>query len=262
VIKRSKNPANISVGEGKLTFGDKLVLIRKHYNLSITKMTNDTGVVKSNISRYERNLVSPTIDFLAKLKKKYHINLNWLFDDQADMLLNKPSKKKLGIKPRKGSTAEIIPISYTTFGIPIFSDAKENQEYLLPVSGTISAGEPLEIRESETNTFASFPMSKSNDLDKYLVFKVNGLSMAPEIAHEDIVFIRQNNNWIDLNNKIVAVMIKGEMTLKKLIIDKPNQEVIFKPLNRDFNDIVISFEMMEGVFLVGELKAIRREYKK
>jgi len=260
--KRSKNPKNITMVDRKLTFGDKLVLIRKYFGISITDMSQLTGIVKSNISRYERDLVAPGVHFLSVIKKHYPINMNWLFDDKEEMIAGKMRKKRGPNKRHAPKVVSLEPINYTSFGIPIFGEIMENEEYLLPVSGSISAGEPLEIKEIESTEFVPFPISKSDDLDQYLVFKVNGLSMAPEIAHQDIIFVKRNNNWLDLNNRIVAVMIRGEMTLKKMIIDNKNHDVMFKALNRDYDDIVISFEMMDGIFLVGELKAIRRIYKK
>jgi len=263
LIKRSKNPTNIEMQDRKLTFGDKLVLIRKYFGISITDMSDLTGIVKSNISRYERDLVAPGVHFLSVLKKHYPINMNWFFDDKEDMITGRMRKRRGPNKKRFAKkAANLEPVTYTSFGIPIFGEILENEEYLLPVSGSISAGEPLEIKEMESTEFVPFPISKSDDLEQYLVFKVNGLSMAPEIAHQDIIFVKRNNNWLDLNNRIVAVMIRGEMTLKKMIIDNQNHDVMFKALNRDYDDIVISFEMMDGIFLVGELKAIRRIYKK
>ena len=257
----------------KLSFGKKLQKIRKHFGITITTMSDTIGVVKSNISRYERDLNKPSIDFVEKMLKYYNVNLNWLFGQGTQMFnataegitLTQVSKKKVKITAAPLEKIVELPlVSYTSFGIPIFTDESHKihpEQHLLPVSGDISAGAPMEIKESEPYDFVPFPFYKSGkDLEDYLVFRVNGLSMAPEIDHEDIVFVKRNTNWFDLNGKIVAVMIQGEMTLKKLYLNDSQQEVIFKPLNKDFSDIHISYEMMEATFLVGELKAIRRVF--
>ena len=259
----------------KLSFGERITLIRKKYNISMTEMANTLGVVKSNISRYERGLNKPTIQFIGLLLKHYRVNLNWLFGENEEMILTENVKHSLTQLPKnsflyevtqKNKIMDMPAITYTSLGIPVFSQIAEEvdtEHHLLPVSGSISAGDPVEIKKAESYEFVPFPFYKSSkDLDDYLVFKVNGLSMAPEINHEDIVFIKKNNNWIELNNKIVAVMIQGDMTLKKLHLDNINQEIIFKPLNRNFDDIKVSFEMMDSTFLVGELKAIRRVFNK
>jgi SOS-response transcriptional repressor LexA len=243
------------------TFGDKLVQIRTHYDITISEMADRMGAVKSNISRYERDLVIPSVEHLELLHRYYQVNLNWLFDETEEMITTQIPRKKyktynLTVRENK---KDVEPISYTSFGIPVYGDIVETESHFLPISGSISAGEPLEIKSGELHGMIPFPVKKTeNVLDQYLVFIVNGLSMAPEIAHRDIVFIKRNENWIDLNNRIVAVMINGQMTLKKMFIEEKKKRVTFKALNQNFENIEITYEMMEGIFLVGELKAIRR----
>jgi SOS-response transcriptional repressor LexA len=244
-----------------LTFGDKLVQIRAHFDITICEMADKMGANKSNISRYERDIVTPSVEFLEMLHKHYQINLNWFFDDTEEMIYSQTSRRKYKTYnlTMREINKDIEPLSFTSFGIPLYGNVVENESHFLPISGYISAGEPLEIKPDEIYGSIPFPVKKTeNVLDQYLVFIVNGLSMSPEIAHRDIVFIKRNENWIDLNNKIVAVMINGNMTLKKMFIEESKKRVVFKALNQDFGDIVINFDMMEGTFLVGELKAIRR----
>ena len=253
---RKNDPKKDNTHTKDLTFGDRIVLIRHHYDITISEMSDTIGVVKSNISRYERNLVEPTNTFFEKLLKHYRVNLNWLFGEKEEMILPTKARLKVAVQP----VEDLSPVSYTSFGIPIFGDVLESESNFMPISGAISAGEPLEVRYDGSQSIP-FPLEKTTkDSDNYLVFRVNGLSMAPEIAHEDIVFIKRNNNWLEQKNKIVAVMIRGELTLKKLFFNESSREVVLKALNTDFEDIVISYEMMEGTFLVGELKAIRRIY--
>jgi SOS-response transcriptional repressor LexA len=254
----------------KMTFGERLIAVRKHYGVNITMMSEKMGIVKSNISRYERNLVKPTTEYLHLLIKHYRVNLNWLFGENEEMILNTKQRGKFSRSYLKNllekdimesSDRVIEAVSYTSFGIPIFGDIESFEKQYLPISGSISAGAPMEIRADEYSDFVPFPTQKNTaDLDNYLVFRINGLSMAPDIAHEDIVYIRRNDNWFELNNKIVAVMIKGEMTLKKMFINEKHKQVDFKALNKDFQDISIAYDMMDSTFLIGELKAIRRIY--
>jgi SOS-response transcriptional repressor LexA len=235
-------------------------------------MSNTIGTVKSNISRYERDLIHPTIGFIELLLKHYRVNLNWLFGEPNEEMfmpqkesirLKQVPKKEFIDKKRNLEKVIVLPhLEYTQFGIPIYSDSwdvQNDEQQLLPIAGDIAAGEPLPITDTEHYDFVPLPVYKSvSDIDNYLVFKVNGQSMEPDIRHGDVVFILKSNHWLELNKKIVAVNIHGEMTLKKLIIEPETQEVIFRALNRDFCDIKIEFEMMESTLLVGELKSIRR----
>ena len=257
----------------KNNFGENLRKIRKHYGINLTQMADQLGIVKSNLSRYERNLNKPTIYFLELLLKHYKVNLNWLFGVKENMILGENDTISLSQLPQGEYINEQEPLSkvielpamtFTSFGVPVFEELIDNissTDHLFPVSGQISAGEPLPIFEADSSNFVSFPLFKSNhDFDNYLVFRVNGLSMKPEIEHEDIVFIYKNNDWYSLNGKIVAVNIEGSMTLKKLYVNEANKEIVFKALNKRYDDINISFEMMGSTYLVGELKAIRRVY--
>ena len=116
--------------------------------------------------------------------------------------------------------------------------------------------------KEEGYDFVPFPFYKTQkDLSEYLVFRVNGLSMAPDIHHEDIVFIYKNSNWAELNDRIVAVRLQGDMTLKKLSMNDQKKEIVFKALNKDYEDILVSYSEMDSTYLVGELKAIRRIYR-
>jgi SOS-response transcriptional repressor LexA len=253
----------------KISFGQRLKSFRKALGINITQMSDTLGMVKSNISRYERDLNKPTVQFLELLLKHYRINLNWLFGEETEMFLVDKQEiklsemshnevKKLNIPKEK--VYDFPQVQYTSFGVPVFNgELEDNAEHLLPVYGEISAGEPLEIKDQEPYNFVPFPINKPNmNMDDYLVFKVNGLSMYPEIMHQDIVFIKKNNNWFELNGKIVAVNIQGEMTLKRLMFTEETREIIFKSLNRSFADIKVDFQQMDSTYLVGELIAIRR----
>lgn len=253
----------------KQSFGQKLRLLRKELKINITQMSDTLGMVKSNISRYERDLNKPTVNFLELLLKHYRVNLNWMFGESTEMFLPEKQELKLAkldnneiltINDKPEKVREFPAVQYTSFGVPVFfEDTNDSSTHLLPVYGEISAGEPLEIKEQEPYNFVPFPMYKSGtNLEEYLVFKVNGLSMYPEINHQDLVFIKKNNNWFELNGKIVAVNIQGDMTLKRMILNNDNRSIVFKSLNRNFSDINISFEQMDSTFLIGHLIAIRR----
>jgi SOS-response transcriptional repressor LexA len=242
------------------TFGMRLKAIRLYYNLSISQMAMTMKVVKSNISRYERDRVKPTIVFLERLIKIYRVNLNWLFGESEQMLIDFKMKNKLNKKITE--VVDNSPISYLSMGIPVYDKIMLNKENTIQISGAISAGEPLEIIQSDNYEYVPFPFDYDlKSLENYLVFRVNGLSMAPEIAHNDIVYIKRNTDWLLLNKKIVAVMIRGEVTLKKMSINEVKKEVVFKPLNKDYSNISISsisFDMMDNTFLIGELIAIKK----
>jgi SOS-response transcriptional repressor LexA len=257
------------------SFGEKLIAIRKELGLNLSEASEKLELVKSNLSRYERNMINPSVGFIEKLFYIFHVNINWLIGGVGNMFLSKEEIESISIEEvltteairmmNKQKTVSDLPdFFYTSFGIPVFTkDPGGEMMDLVPVVGEISAGEPLEIRNEEPLDFVPFPYFKQNtNLDDYLIFRVNGLSMKPEIDHKDIIFIKKNNNWFELDGRVVACVISGELTLKKLHIENASQEIHLIPLNKEFRTIKIGMEDLSYIFLLGELKAIRRVINK
>ncbi len=254
-----------------MSFGEKLVLIRKELNMNLSEMADYLDLVKSNLSRYERNMIVPSVDFLKKLTAVFHVNLNWLIGGFGEMFLSEEEIGQLRVEEilsvedaRKLCSSvrriDIPKYFYTSMGVPVYiQDPPAANFELLPVEGEISAGEPMEIRNNEPLDFVPFPYYRPNmNLDDFLVFRVNGLSMHPDIEHQDIVFIQKNSNWEELNNRVVAVVIAGELTLKKLNMMHDLQEIHLIPINKNFSVIKVPLEEIHQMYLLGELKAIRR----
>ncbi len=256
------------------SFGERLTRFRFKLDKTIEEMSNELEMVKSNISRYERDITKPSVAFLEMLTQKYQVNLNWLVADIGNMFLTEQDFEKIEVVEnltqkflevsKKEKVSSFPEMFYTSFGVPVFThDPLEEVVDLMPVIGEISAGEPLEIRNEEPLDFVPFPFYRANsNMDDFLIFRVNGLSMKPEIEHQDIVFIRKNENWYELNKRIVAIVIGGELTLKKLNLNDSEQKVELIPLNPEFRTISILMDDLNQISLLGELKAIRRSFTK
>lgn len=59
-------------------YGAELKYQRIKRNLTIEKVSKDTGITISNLSRWENNKVLPNIDFCVKLAEYYDITLDEL----------------------------------------------------------------------------------------------------------------------------------------------------------------------------------------
>jgi transcriptional regulator with XRE-family HTH domain len=64
--------------------------IRKELGLSQIEFAQLLGASQSNISKYERDELRPTCDFLLGLNKKLNININWLLTGSGNMFVNNP----------------------------------------------------------------------------------------------------------------------------------------------------------------------------
>ncbi len=93
----------------------------------------------------------------------------------------------------------------------------------------------------------------SDQEEKYFALKVNGNSMYPKIMHSDVVVIKENIGVISLDSKVCACPTHEGVTLKKLQFDKEKKRVILKPLNPDFDVIIIEDFELETFRILGEM---------
>lgn len=61
-----------------IKFGDRLYELRKSKGLSQDELSLAVGSTKSTISKYERNLVDPTLDSAKSIAKYFRVSLDWI----------------------------------------------------------------------------------------------------------------------------------------------------------------------------------------
>ena len=66
--------------EENMKIGNALQEQRKVYNISLSDLSKETGISTQNLSRWERNIVTPNILFCVQLAKYYGITLEELLD--------------------------------------------------------------------------------------------------------------------------------------------------------------------------------------
>lgn len=95
----------------KLSFGQKLLLLRKNKKFSQRKLADTLEIAFSSIARYENDKVTPSTDVLLKLSE--------LFDVSIDYLL-KPDEILISIKDQ-----EILTLAQRMDVLP-----EKNKEYI------------------------------------------------------------------------------------------------------------------------------------
>lgn len=119
----------------------------------------------------------------------------------------------------------------------------------IPILGSIICGEPIFTGENYEGYFPADPELFDADFSLY----AEGDSMIDAGIHEgDLVFFRQVPDAD--NGTIVAVLIDGKATLKKL--NKTKDAVIFQPCNDAYEPIVVTKEDYKDVLIIGEMKAV------
>ena len=125
----------------------------------------------------------------------------------------------------------------------------------LPIVGTVAAGMPI---FSEVDMQGEIVVDKARyPGEKYFSLKISGLSMIDAgILEGDYVIIDPTQEV--KHNDIVVVMIDGEVTVKRLIIEKeqPN-EVILRPENDTMKDIIVRSRDLR---VIGKVVGVQRFY--
>ncbi len=111
----------------------------------------------------------------------------------------------------------------------------------LPMYGEIVAGDPAPPHEAlETYEVLAHLASPGR-----YVLRVAGNSMAPTIRHRDLILVDneapKRHRLADLSGQILAVLLNGQATLKKLFVERKDEEevVMLKGDNPDSHPIMV-----------------------
>ena len=108
----------------------------------------------------------------------------------------------------------------------------------MQVVGEIAAGAPVEICDESLATLSIGRTLIPNVRDFYC-FRVNGQSMEPDIKHGDYVVVKKAVEWAGNENKVCAVNLDGEITLKLVIHDHTNKFMVLVSKNIDYDSIFV-----------------------
>jgi SOS-response transcriptional repressor LexA len=219
--------------------GKELIKLRNSLGKSLSQMSKEMGINKSNLSRYERGKTIPSVKFLHKIIETYSLEIRMMQDNDQNLLIN---------------------FLQSNNEIEFINEVPEDNFIEFDIVGEIAAGMPMESAYSEPAGKVKIPSTFVNGVpENFLVFKVNGKSMQPDVNDGDIIFIKKSNSWNNLSSKIVAVRINGEITLKKLKLDAKKKLIILLPLNPDFKTIIVNPEENDDISIIGELRSIIRQ---
>lgn len=216
---------------------------RQALDLSQTEIANTLQVKPSAVSQYESGKIYPSNENLDKISKAYGVNLHWLLTGEGTMFTG-----KLGdYSSRLDKYASVQR-----------DDSGILQVVTLPVLAEISAGKPVEAIEGEPLDYIAFHPSLIPNEKDFFCFRVNGDSMEPIIMDGDLVAIRRSVNWKSLQNKVCAMRLNGEITLKRLLKSKSSPHYILEAENKRYEPIIVEPEQAD-LTLVGEMVYLFRK---
>ncbi len=238
--------------------GERIRQIRKYLGLSQQDFAASLRVNPSAVSQMESNRIRPSLDTMINLSKHYGINLHWFLTGKGGMFEHsRGTSKDLPGKQLDrlqnfldAQMKEIINTKEEIFHFDVLD---------IPVTGEIAAGQAVESISGVLDYVTVRKSVINGIMEDYLCLRVNGHSMEPDIKHNDVVLIRQSQDWQKLMGRICAVRIDGSVTLKKLTIDDRRRYIVLVSINEDFSPMVINPEEHQDINLLGYLYFLYRK---
>ena len=82
--------------------------------------------------------------------------------------------------------------------------------------------------------------------------------MVPRISNGDIVVIHESPDMLNLNGKICTCQTSDDITLKKVQFDAEKKRVILRPLNQQYDIIILEEYELETFRILGEMALLFR----
>jgi len=231
------------------TVGDRLKMLVRSLSMTHGDFAKKNGISLNSMSRYINNKRSPDPEFLIKLAEQ-KVNLNWLLSGEGGMNISAP----WDTKPESKSKSKVEVVSAKD-KLSDCTDSSYSRTILLPILAEISAGMPAEVTENfEHDNFVELPRIYLKDkIDNYLVFRVNGQSMEPQIMNSDIVVIQRKDDWSYTDGSVCAVRVNDGITLKRIQFDHQRQQVLLHPFNADYRVQVVDSMQGDDISLIGTM---------
>lgn len=190
-----------------MSFADLLTDLMKSHKVTNAGLADIVGVSENSVKKWKKGSV-PAYDKVAKIAEYFEVPIEYFYQDIA--------------KKNYGTINKIL-----------------NHGSSIPIVGRIQAGYPVESFD-DIEGYVSTPtgVTYSDDL---FALTVVGDSMMPLVMDGDIIIC--NRNVQNINNKICAVTVDGESTLKRVRLD--NSGVTLIPTNPMYNEIRLSNKKAE-----------------
>lgn len=191
------------------------------------------GVSAGNVSDWlKENGKKPSHDALIRISEVYGIDINWLLTGTGDMYINK---------------------------VPAHAQSN-NSSITIPVYADIAAGIGIEAEDLEPRESISIPKVLLSYPGPYYCFRVNGVSMEPELHTGDYAIISGWHYEEDYNGAMCAFRSVDGLLIKRLVYDTRGKKCFLVPANHT-HPIITYDENSPDLQIIGRLVAIIRKYQ-
>ncbi len=239
---------------------DRLLAFVNALGIKRSEFAKEINVTQSNVSDWmnRKKPSKPSPPAMARINERFGLNLNWLMTGKGDMLMPDPDRKLYG----DGADKNLQEMSGSKSVYRHKVNPFESRNVTFPIFGEIAAGPPIRNENDEPVNYVEIPKTYLYDKENtYLAIRINGDSMAPQVLHGDVIVIHERNDIENLNGKICACRTHEGITLKKVQFDQSKNRVILRPLNPQFEVIIIEDFELETFRIFGEMALQFRVFK-
>lgn len=204
---------------------------------------------KRQILEYLKNYIAeygyaPTLSDIAK---KFRVSSLATVHEHVQFL------EKNGFLRRQARKArEMMIMAPRDENVEIPEYALEGSATVLPIVGTIAAGEPIEAIENR-DAVLSVPHEFIKSKNCYIL-KVKGDSMVESLIADGDYIIVEKRDYAQDGDIVVALLEDGTATLKQFF--KHKNYIRLQPANRNYEPI-----MVENVIIQGKVVGIIRKFQ-
>lgn len=214
------------------TIGQRLRYFFDQKSLKIKDVASYLDYSSPAVSAWLSDRNKPSLSDLEKLTIRYSLNVNWLITGEGSPLLDHSKE----IQSNNNTILGTHGLDLQVTNAKGWEITVKGEVIDVPVVGEIAAGHPNNFNEE--NPIGILQVCLPNH-HNYICFQVRGDSMSPEIGNGDYVIINKFTDWEEATNKIGAVLIDSEATLKRVNFDNTGRFIVLLPINDNFKPIIV-----------------------
>jgi repressor LexA len=163
--------------------------------------------------------------------------------------------ERKGYLVRDQSKSRALRPLYAPDGGKLDGSASRPMMHEIPIVGRIAAGNPIEAINNPEDTI-SMEYGLLGGVGEIFALRVKGDSMIDDgILDGDLIFV--NREQSAPNGTIVAVMLDGEATVKRIYFE--NERVRLQPANENMEPIYVRREEFEDAQILGRVVGVFRQ---
>lgn len=222
-----------------MNFGERVVEAREKLGYGQAEFATKIELAAQSLSRYEKNKVKPSVDFITKLTDLFSINANWLLTGQGEILLQ--DEKKTTVLQDKSISKDVVSINF-------YPDIYAAAGY-----GAINEYDSKpQLMTFDRKFLDQFLNVRS--FDRLDIIRVVGDSMEPFIHNGEYVIVERSTEAY--NGETIIANIDGQVYIKRFQADPLKRWIKLISDNNLYGDITLDTpEHISTLSIIGVVRA-------